>query len=172
MKNKNLSLVLVLCICTLFACKSNEEKGKDIMKQLVQESIQNKFKGTFSYKINGMLVEVSEPTALISPDDGKQYFAGETDAHLVNIIFPKVLNEGETNTNCKASYLRKEPMAVFANMISNTVTITKKTDKLIAGTFAFELNYSAGNKQIIKITEGKFEVENLNAGKPIVIPNL
>ena len=115
-----------------------------------------------SYKLNGILVEVPQPTAIITPDDGKQYFGGETEAHILNIIFPKVLQEGETNTNCKANYLRKEPQAVFTNVLSNTVTITKKTDQSMVGTFAFDLNYSDGNKEIIKITEGKFEIELLN----------
>lgn len=169
MKHKIIYALLATALCTLFACKSKEQKGKDVMKEIAENSIKNLFKGSMSYKINDSLVIVKEPTALISPDDGKQYFGGETDANLLNIIFPKELNQGETNTNCSANFLNKEPMAVYTNVLSNTVTISKKTDKLVAGTFAFEINYSAGNKKVMKITEGKFEVENL--GK-IIIPQL
>ncbi len=44
----------------------------------------------------------------------------------------------------------------------NTVTITKRTDNIVAGTFSFEVNYSRGNPKIIKVTEGKFEAEIIN----------
>ncbi len=166
MKNKNTGIVLVLCICTFFSCKSKEEQGFEKIQELVANSILNKFKGSMSYKLNGVLITVAEPTAIISPNDGKQYFSGETGSHLLNITFPKILQEGETSTTCTANYMLKEPQAIYTDGLSSTVTISKKNDKEVVGTFSFEINESKGIKNVVHITEGKFKVEVVNPNLP------
>jgi hypothetical protein len=88
---------------------------------------------------------------------------GENDKFQIQIIFPNTLLAGQTSTNCQALVMSQPPnVEVYKNVVSNTVTITKRTDKIVAGTFSFEVNYSKDNPKIIKVTEGKFEAEIIN----------
>lgn len=156
------SVIKILIVSTvLFSCKSKEEKKADsIIKKISNTEMYNT--GTTSCKIDGVAAEIHSQGIMTNSTTGMQSCICDNDDYQVQIIFPSTLAEGQSSSNCKGMVMTKNPMELYQNAVSNTVTITKRNNKIVAGTFAFEVSTYKGSKKIVKVTEGKFEAEILN----------
>jgi hypothetical protein len=158
---KKLIIPVIILSTLLFSCKENtEKKVEDVVKKIPTKELYNT--GKISCKIDGEAKEIHSNGIMNDEKTGTQICIADDDNYQVQIIFPKTLNEGETSTNCKGLVLTKKPMEIYQNIISNKVTISKRSNKMVEGSFEFEANYNEGNKKIVKVTEGKFEAEIIN----------
>lgn len=154
-------LLVFIFSCILFSCKNNEEKKPVTVTEKIQEKeLYNT--GTTTCKLNGEVNEIHSQGIMTDSQTGMQSCIADNDNCQIQIIFPKTLAEGQSSNNCKGMVMTKKPMLLYNNVISSTVIITKRTDKMVAGTFSFDANTYAGSKETIKVTEGKFEAEILN----------
>jgi hypothetical protein len=158
---KKIIIPVIILLTVLFSCKDDtEKKAADLIQKIPTKELYNT--GTLSCKIDGEAKEIHSNGIMTDNKTGMQSCIADDDNFQVQIIFPKTLQEGETSTNCTGLVMTKKPMEIYQNIISNKVTITKRSNKMVAGTFEFKANYSVGNKKIVEVTEGKFEAEIIN----------
>jgi hypothetical protein len=158
---KKIIIPVIVLLTVLFSCKDNtEQKAADLIQKIPTKELYNT--GTLSCKIDGEAKEIHSNGIMTDSKTGMQSCIADDDNFQVQIIFPKTLQEGETSTNCTGLVMTKKPMEIYQNIISNKVTITKRSNKMVEGTFSFDANTYAGSKETIKVTEGKFEAEILN----------
>jgi hypothetical protein len=148
---KNKIAILTLLIFAI-SCKKVDSETNNLQSKAI-----------FTCKIDGQDYKFESQAVMTNTQTGMQTCLGENDKFQIQIVFPNTLLAGQTSTNCQALVMSQPPnVEVYKNVVSNTVTITKRTDKIVAGTFSFEVNYSKDNPKIIKVTEGRFEAEIIN----------
>lgn len=155
MKQNFYWIIILVASVIVFSCNSTTPK-KEAIAKISASNADNT--GSLTCKINGELTKID--TVGILPyggDESLQTCFASNNNYILQINFLKALTVGQTNTNCTAVVSVTNTNIRNSDVKSISVTITKKTERMVVGTFSFVVANDEDAKKIVTVTDGKFE---------------